>query len=167
MIRHRTHPPTSGTFTQYYLSPSNEHSAIFSTYKPTYTYLTPHHITHHAKMSKQAGKFFKDLKGVKNVASKFTPSAKEGSRILPSRSKDASAQFRIDAGHFDPATKKLNVVLQINSQAKSPALVEWARKHSTHDKLATESFDTAAKDHDEELDRVFGSMEGQAKKKLG
>jgi hypothetical protein len=31
-------------------------------------------------------------------------------------------QSRIDAGHYDAVTKKFNVVLQVNAQAKNPAL---------------------------------------------
>jgi hypothetical protein len=55
-------------------------------------------------------------------------------------------------------TKKLNVVLQVNSQAKSPVLRDWARKHSTHEKLGTESFDTAAADKNAEFVRVVDSL---------
>jgi hypothetical protein len=118
-------------------------------------------------MSKAIGNFVQKAKSLSGAASKFTPGAAEGNRILPSKSKDAEFQCRIDAGRYDPATKKLNVVLQINSQAKSPALRDWARKKSTHDKLATETFDTAAQDKTAELSRVLASLEAQAKNKLG
>ncbi|KAF1964496.1 hypothetical protein BU23DRAFT_561891 [Bimuria novae-zelandiae CBS 107.79] len=118
-------------------------------------------------MSKAIGAFVQKAKALSGSASKFTPGVADGNRILPSKSKDAEFQCRIDAGRYDPATQKLNVVLQINSQAKSPALRDWARKRSTHDKLATEAFDTAAKDKTAELDRVLESLEAQAKSKLG
>ena len=41
---------------------------------------------------------------------------------------------------------KRNVVLQVNTQAKSTALKDWLKKQGTHAKLATASFDTAAAD---------------------
>jgi hypothetical protein len=118
-------------------------------------------------MSKAIGTFIQKTKSLSGAASKFTPSVSDGNRILPSKSKDAEFQCRIDAGRYDPSTQKLNVVLQINSQAKSPALKDWARKKSTHDKLATEVFDTNAEDKNVELDRVLASLEAQAKSKLG
>lgn len=118
-------------------------------------------------MSKAIGTFVQKAKSLSGAASKFTAAAADGNRILPSKSKDAEFQCRIDAGRYDSSTQKLNVVLQINSQAKSPALKDWARKKSTHDKLATEVFDTNAKDKDAELDRVLASLEAQAKSKLG
>jgi hypothetical protein len=92
---------------------------------------------------------------------------RKGPESCPPGTRTPAHSSASNADHFDPVTKKLNVVLQINSQARSPALVEYARKHSTHDKLATESFDTAAENPDEEVIRVLGSMAGQAKKKLG
>jgi hypothetical protein len=118
-------------------------------------------------MSKVIGGFVQKSKSLSDAASKFTPGAAEGSRILPSKNKDAEFQCRIDAGRYDPATKKLNVVLQINSQAKSATLRDWARKNSTHDKLATEAFDTAAQDKTAEFGRVLASLAAQAKNKLG
>lgn len=118
-------------------------------------------------MSKAIGTFVSKAKSLSNPAAKFTPTATEGHRILPSKKKDPEFQCRIDADRFDPTTKKLNVVLQISSQATSPALKDWARKHPTHDKLATESFDTAAADKSAEYERVLASLGDQAKKKLG
>jgi hypothetical protein len=118
-------------------------------------------------MSKAIGNFVQKAKSLSGSASKFTPGAAEGNRILPSKYKDAEFQCQIDAGRYDPATKKLNVVLQINSEAKSPALRDWARKKSTHDKLAKETFDTAAQDKKAELDRLLASLATQAKSKLG
>lgn len=118
-------------------------------------------------MSKAIGNFVQKAKSLSGAASKFTSAVADGNRILPSKSKDAEFQCRIDAGRYDSSTLKLNVVLQINSQAKSPALKDWARKKSTHDKLATEVFDTNAKDKNAELDRVLASLEAQAKSKLG
>ena len=117
-------------------------------------------------MSKAIDAAFAKLKNVKNAASKFSASAAEGNRILPSRTKDAEYQIRIDAGRFDPVTKRLNVVLQVNSQAKSPGLVDWAKKNSTHGKLAAATFDTSADDKNAELSRVMESLQKSAKENL-
>lgn len=76
-------------------------------------------------------------------------------------------QFRIDAGHYDESTKKLNVVLQVNSQAKSPALKDWIKKNSTHGKLATASYDTSAADQRAEYERMLGELEDKGKGNLG
>ena len=43
---------------------------------------------------------------VKNATGKFTASAAEGNRILPSPPKDADFQLRIDAGRYNPTTKR-------------------------------------------------------------
>ena len=58
------------------------------------------------------------------------------------------------------------MVLQVNSQAKSPGLQDWTKKNSTHGKLATESFDTNAKDKAAETKRVLESLEKQAKENV-
>ena len=63
-------------------------------------------------------------KSIKNAASKFSALAAEGNRIIPSKTKDAEYQVRINTGRLNPSTKRLNVVLQVNSQAKSPGLVD-------------------------------------------
>ncbi|MCJ1479190.1 hypothetical protein MMC13_007874 [Lambiella insularis] len=118
-------------------------------------------------MSKAVGTFVNKVQGIKNAQTKFTAAAVEGSRIIPSKNRDAEFQFRIDAGHYDESTKKLNVVLQVNSQATSPALREWVKKSSTHGQLATASFDTSAVDKDTELNEVLSSLQSQAKQKLG
>ena len=118
-------------------------------------------------MAKALTVFAQKTLALTNASSKFTAAAVEGSRILPSKVKDAEFQCRIDAGHFDPVTKKLNVVLQVNSQAKSKGLQDWIKKNSTHAKLATESFDTTAEDQDAELKRVVGSLANQGKAKVG
>ncbi|KAL8850895.1 MAG: hypothetical protein Q9221_004208 [Calogaya cf. arnoldii] len=118
-------------------------------------------------MSKTISSSITKIRSIPNGPTKFSASAKPGSRLLPSRTMDASVEVRIDAGHFDENTKRLNVVLQVKSQAKSPALVDFKKKEGTHAKLATESFDTTAKDKDAEADRVYDSMESQAKEKLG
>jgi hypothetical protein len=65
-------------------------------------------------MSKTIATFVNKAAAIKNAPAKFSDSITEGSRILPSKVKDAEFGFRIDTGHFDPATKKLNVVLQVN-----------------------------------------------------
>jgi len=118
-------------------------------------------------MSKVLGAFVQKAQALKNAPAKFTASAVEGNRIIPSKTKDADFQLRIDAGHYDATTKRLNVVLQVNSQAKSPALKKWIKENSTHGKLATASFDTAAKDQKAEYDRVLKELEDAAKKSLG
>jgi len=118
-------------------------------------------------MSKAVNGFVQKAKSLSNPASKFTASVAEGNRLLPSKTKDADFQLRIDAGRYDSTTKKLNVVLQANSQAKSPALKDWIKKNSTHGKLGTEAFDTAAADKDAEFNRILSSLAEQAKSKLG
>ena len=118
-------------------------------------------------MSKALGEFFQKAQAIKNASTKFSANATEGGRIIPSPKHDAKFQLRIDAGHYDKSTKKLNIVLQVNAQAKSPALREWARKHTTHDKLATASFDTSAADKEAELASVLKRLEDKAKESLG
>lgn len=118
-------------------------------------------------MSKALGNFVQKASATKNAANKFSAAASEGSRILPSKSHDADFQLRIDAGHYDAATQKLNVVLQVNSEAKSPALQDWMKKNSTHAKLATATFDTAAQDKNAEFARVLEHLREEAKRKLG
>lgn len=117
-------------------------------------------------MSKAIDAAFTKLAAITKAASKFSASAAEGSRIIPSRTKDADVQLRIDAGRFDPATKGLNVALQVNSQAKSPGLVDWVRKNSTHSNLATATFNTGAEDKDTELSRVLEELKQSAKENL-
>lgn len=117
-------------------------------------------------MSKAISAAFTKLKGINNLASKFSASAVEGNRIVPSRTKDADFGVRIDAGHYDASTKTLNVVLQVNSQAKSPALKEWARKNTTHAKLATSTFKTDAEDKEAEALRMLKDLEEKAKENI-
>jgi hypothetical protein len=118
-------------------------------------------------MSKVLGAFVQKAQAIKNAPAKFTATAIEGNRIIPSKTKDAEFQLRIDAGHYDAKTKHLNVVLQVNSQAKSPGLKDWVKKNSTHGKLATASFDTSAKDPAAEYARVLKELEEAGKKSLG
>jgi hypothetical protein len=118
-------------------------------------------------MSKAVGAFVQKAQALKDAPAKFSASAVEGNRIIPSKTKDADFQLRIDAGHYDASTKHLNVVLQVNSQAKSPALKKWIKENSTHGKLATASFDTAAKDQTAEFDRVLQELKDIAKENLG
>lgn len=117
-------------------------------------------------MSKALDKFGQKAKGLKNAANKFSPSAREGHRIIPSRPSDADFQCRIDAGKYDEKTKKLNVALQVNSQAKSPGLSDWAKKHTTHENLAVGQFDTAATDKKSELNRLIDELTEKGKEKL-
>lgn len=118
-------------------------------------------------MSKVLGSFVQKAQSLKNAPSKFSSAAVEGGRLVPSRTKDADFQFRIDAGHYDADSKKLNVVLQVNSQAKSPVLKDWVKKNTTHAKLATSVFDTAAEDKQAEYERVLRDLEEKGKKNLG
>lgn len=58
----------------------------------------------------------------------------------------------------------LKVVLQVNSQAKSPALKDWVKKYSTHRRLATISLNTSAEDKEKEYLRVLSELTGKGKK---
>jgi hypothetical protein len=49
-------------------------------------------------MSKALRDGLAKMKSTKNAAIKFSPAATEGNRIVPSRTKDAEYQVRIDAG---------------------------------------------------------------------
>lgn len=98
------------------------------------------------------------LKNIQNGANKFTESITEGSRIVPSKDKDRSIPVRVDAGKYNPVTKLLNVVLQVNSKPKSPGLSNWIGRHSTHAKLATTQFNTAADDKKAEYHRVVDEL---------
>ncbi|KAK2764528.1 hypothetical protein FQN54_009223 [Arachnomyces sp. PD_36] len=108
------------------------------------------------------GKF----KGFKNAASKFKASVLEGNRLLPSRSKDHSIPFRIDAGNFNPVTKRLKVILQINKNPGSKGLDAWLKKFSTHGKLATAQFHVEAEDPDAEYERVIDELFDKGKENL-
>lgn len=118
-------------------------------------------------MSKALSNFAQLAQNVKNASSKFTGSAAEGSRLIPSKTKDEQFQFRIDAGHYDEQSKSLNVNLQVNSQAKSPALKDFIKKNTTHGKVATATFDTTAKDKNAEYNRVVNELVQKGKQKLG
>ncbi|KAL8989982.1 MAG: hypothetical protein Q9177_001252 [Variospora cf. flavescens] len=112
-------------------------------------------------MSKALEKAFSSLKGISNGASKFSAAAQEGSRIIPSKTKDASIPVRIDAGKYNATSKKLPV----NSQAKT-GLGDWRKKNTSHAKLATEEFDTAAANTNAEYERVLDSLMTQGKEEL-
>ncbi|KAL8691557.1 MAG: hypothetical protein Q9218_003236 [Villophora microphyllina] len=118
-------------------------------------------------MSKAVGNAIIKMKSVKNAASRFSPTAAYGNRILPSITKNTEYQLRIDAGHFDKDIEELDVNLQVNSQAKSPELVDWRKKNSTHARLATEKFSLKAADKDAEIYRALDALAKQAKEKLG
>ncbi|KAF2221655.1 hypothetical protein BDZ85DRAFT_320809 [Elsinoe ampelina] len=117
--------------------------------------------------SKKLAAFVSKATAIPNAPAKFTESVVEGSRILPTKVKDAEYEMRLDAGRFDSETKKLNVVLQVNSQAKSPVLKEWVKKNTTHGKLAVASFDTAATDKNAEYKRMLEELREKGKKNLG
>ncbi|KAJ5491583.1 hypothetical protein N7539_003150 [Penicillium diatomitis] len=118
-------------------------------------------------MSKALSNFAQLAQSIKNGPAKFSGAAAEGSRLIPSRTKDEQFQFRIDAGHYDGSTKHLHVNLQVNSQAKSPALKDWVKKNTTHEKLATATFDTTAEDKNAEYARVVNELVRIGKQKLG
>ncbi|KAJ5225026.1 hypothetical protein N7468_006251 [Penicillium chermesinum] len=118
-------------------------------------------------MSKALTNFAQLAQNVKNASSKFTGAAAEGSRLIPSRTKDEQFQLRIDAGHYNDNTKGLNVNLQVNSQAKSPALKDWVKKNTTHENLATATFNTTAEDKNAEYVRVVNELVQKGKQKLG
>ena len=114
-------------------------------------------------MSKALQEFFSKVKNNFDVATKFRASHTSGGRILPSRTQknDADYELRIDAGEL--VQNKRNVILQVNTQAKSTALKDWVKKQGSHAKLATASFDTAAADPEAEAQRVLDELEQEAK----
>ncbi|KFY52756.1 hypothetical protein V496_08205 [Pseudogymnoascus sp. VKM F-4515 (FW-2607)] len=95
----------------------------------------------------------------------FTPS----SRILPSQTNknDADYQLRLDAGELVD-NRYLNIVLQVNSQAKHTGLREWVKKQAqgTHAKMATARFDKVAKDQEAEADTVMNEPQETARNSL-
>ncbi|KAF2489924.1 hypothetical protein BU16DRAFT_586089 [Lophium mytilinum] len=118
-------------------------------------------------MSKALNSFGNKALTQKNAVTKILNIPTEGSRILPSMTHDADWQCRLDAGYYNALTKRLNVVLQVNSQAKSPALQDFIKKNTTHAKLATAEFDTSAKDPRAEYARVLEELLKAGKAKLG
>ncbi|EAS27348.3 uncharacterized protein CIMG_09953 [Coccidioides immitis RS] len=107
-----------------------------------------------------------DYLGRISLSCKFTEHVVEGTRIIPSMTKDHQIPVRVDAAKYDAMTKLLNVVLQVNSKPQSPGLQEWIKKHSTHAKLATAKFDTAAEDKNAEYHRVLDELIAQGKENL-
>lgn len=95
----------------------------------------------------------------------FTP----GSRILPSQTNknDADYQLRLDAGELVD-NRYLNIVLQVNSQARNTNLREWVKKQAqgTHAKLATVRFDKLAKVQEAEADRAMNELQETARNSL-
>ena len=80
------------------------------------------------------------LKGTANGA---------GRRLYPSHTtkKDEVNECRIDQGHvFDDDATTYQIVLQANSQAKSPGLQNLVRKYSSHAILATFTIDKSEND---------------------
>ncbi|KAJ8130482.1 hypothetical protein O1611_g3143 [Lasiodiplodia mahajangana] len=76
---------------------------------------------------------------------------------------DASSALMLDN---DPKTKKLDVHLQVNAEAATPGLKDWAKRNSTHGKLATTSFDTSAGDLTAELHKMMDEMVEQGSENL-
>ncbi|MCJ1230787.1 hypothetical protein MMC12_007461 [Toensbergia leucococca] len=114
-------------------------------------------------MSKVLQEFFSKVKSNFDVATKFKASHTSGSRMIPSRTpkNDADYELRIDAGEL--IANKRNLVLQVNSQAKSTAFKKWLQKHGAHANLATVSFDTTAIDPEVETQRALDELEEEAK----
>ncbi len=56
--------------------------------------------------------------------------------------------------------------MQVNAQVKSCRLTEGLRKHSSHAKLGTETFDTVAKNSKGGLRRVMDFLKKQGKENL-
>lgn len=73
--------------------------------------------------------------------------------------------MRLDAGELVDNGWRI-IILQVNTQAKSPGLRDWLRKNSSHAKLATERFDTQAPDEQEESKRVMNNLEKEAKERI-
>jgi len=117
-------------------------------------------------MSKYVKDFFAKIGQNFDIGAKFKTAKEAGARIVPSRTKknDESYQLRIDAGEIVGTHR--NVVLQVNSQAKATPLKSWLEKNTSHGKLATASFDTAAEDPDLEARRVLAELEEKARNNL-
>ncbi|QSS65907.1 hypothetical protein I7I51_06758 [Histoplasma capsulatum] len=117
-------------------------------------------------MSKAIEASITAFKGIKNGPTKFTEFVTEGSRIIPPRKKIHNTPLRIDAGKYDPATKMLNVVLQVNLKTKSKGLEDWLKKFSTHARLATAKFNTVASDKHAEYHSMLEELETKGKQNL-
>lgn len=117
-------------------------------------------------MSKDVKNFFGKVKLNFDMATKLNANQPAGGRIVPSRTSknDADYQLRIDAGEL--VGGKRNVVLQVNSQAKSTPLKEWLRKNGSHAKLAQATFDTTAEDPRQEAERVLAELENKGKENI-
>ena len=86
-----------------------------------------------------------------------------GGRILLSRTQknDTDYELRINAGEL--VKIKRNVVLLVNTQAKSTALKDWLKKQGTYAKLTIASFDTAVTDPEAEARRILDKLEKEVK----
>jgi hypothetical protein len=124
------------------------------------------YLPYRRKMSKPVKDFFKKVNQNIDIGKKLAGNYESGGRIVPSKTakNDADYQLRIDAGEL--VDNRRNVVLQVNTQAKATPLKSWLRKNSSHGKLATASFDTAAKDQKAETARVLAELEKKAKDNL-
>jgi hypothetical protein len=91
-------------------------------------------------VSKVLGSIVGKAAAIKNAPSKFVATAPEGSRLNPSRTMDKDWQVRVDAGHYNPETKRLGVVLQVNSQATSPELKRFISKDSTENQISSVNY---------------------------
>ncbi|KAK2758771.1 hypothetical protein FQN54_003463 [Arachnomyces sp. PD_36] len=111
--------------------------------------------------------FFPKVKKNFNLGKKFKSMFAAGSRILPSRTSknDTEYQLRLDAGELI-GNRYRQIILQINTQAKTPGLRDYMRKHGTHAKLAVAQFDTQAEDEDAEVDRVLDDLYNNGRRSL-
>lgn len=74
----------------------------FSIKRLQFLFLIPYSLGQYpVAMSKVVDATKSAFKGIKNGASKFTEFVVEGSRIVPSKSKDHKTPLRIDAGKYD------------------------------------------------------------------
>jgi len=119
-------------------------------------------------MSKVIAEFITKVSGTASLLKKFKGAHTPGQRIVPTKTakNDELYQLRIDAGEVPKGTHMQNIVLQVNTQAKNTALKNWVKKHTTHGKLATTSFDTKAADVDKEVIRALGVLEKAAKENI-
>jgi hypothetical protein len=120
-------------------------------------------------MPKAIAKFFDMVQTNRDLSERLKAACVAGRRILPSstRKKDEEFELRIDAGELIDDRYR-NVDLQVNSQAKTPGLLRWAKRNGrgTHGKLATARVDTQADDEEEEAQRVLDDLQEQADEKI-
>lgn len=95
---------------------------------------------------------------------KLFKSQTPGARIGPA--KNRPSEYRLDSGEVHDGKKKVN--LQVNSEAKSDAAVNYRKKNGTHANLATGFIDiNTPEDKQKEVFEAFwGDVAEQAKDRL-